>query len=73
MGIALGWHIIESDSHDDWIWHNGGTGGYTSSMAFNTKTKNGIVLLSNVSAFNPKMGNIDKICFSLIENLDTSK
>jgi len=72
MSIALGWHIIESESHDDWVWHNGGTGGYTSSIALNTKTKNGIIILSNVSAFNPNMGNIDKLCFSLMSNLDNS-
>lgn len=69
MDIGLGWHIIKSKSRNDWNWHNGGTGGYSSSMAIDTKNKNGIIILSNVSAFNPNMGNIDKLCFELMETI----
>jgi hypothetical protein len=28
-------------------WHNGGTGGYTSSMILDVENKNGIIILSN--------------------------
>ncbi len=70
MSIGLAWHIVESKSGSKLFWHNGGTGGYSSSMAIDTKRKNGIIILSNVSAFNPDMGNIDKLCFSLIETLE---
>jgi hypothetical protein len=38
------------------IWHNGGTGGYTSSMALDLEHNNGIIILSNASAFHPQMG-----------------
>lgn len=70
MSIGLGWHIIKSKSGSILNWHNGGTGGYSSSMAIDMKSKNGIIILSNVSAFNPKMGNIDNLCFELMETLE---
>ena len=70
MSIGLGWHIIKSKSGSILNWHNGGTGGYSSSMAIDMKSKNGIIILSNVSAFNPKKENIDKLCFELIKTLE---
>ncbi|WP_168796439.1 serine hydrolase domain-containing protein [Flagellimonas onchidii] len=70
MQIGLGWHIIKRKNDGELIWHNGGTGGYTSSMALDLENKNGIIILSNVSAFNKKMGNIDQLCFGLIKTLD---
>jgi CubicO group peptidase (beta-lactamase class C family) len=71
MDIGLGWHLLKSQSKNIWYWHNGATGGYSSSMVFDTKAKNGIIILSNVSAFNPNMGNIDKLSFELLKTLDT--
>ncbi|PCI34206.1 MAG: penicillin-binding protein [Flavobacteriaceae bacterium] len=70
IDIGLGWHILKSQSENLWYWHNGGTGGYSSSIAIDVKTKNGIIILSNVSAFNPNMGNIDKLCFELMKTLE---
>ena len=70
MDIGLGWHLLKSHSKNIWYWHNGGTGGYSSSVVFDEKTKNGIIILSNVSAFNPNMGNIDKLCFELMKTLE---
>lgn len=69
MDIGLGWHIIKSKDENQWVWHNGGTGGYSSSMAIDIKNKNGIIILSNVSAFNKNMGNIDNLCFELMKTL----
>ena len=69
MDIALGWHILNQGENGTWHWHNGGTGGYTSSMAIDLEKKNAIIILSNVSAFNPKMGNIDTLCFALMNTL----
>lgn len=69
MSIGLGWHIIKASDEDQWVWHNGGTAGYSSSMAIDVTHKNGIVILSNVSAFNPNMGNIDQLCFQLMKTL----
>ncbi|MEN3322693.1 serine hydrolase domain-containing protein [Mariniflexile soesokkakense] len=70
MSIGLGWHILKRKNGGELIWHNGGTGGYTSSMALNLENKNGIIILSNVSAFNKKKRNIDQLCFGLIKTLD---
>ncbi len=70
MDVGLGWHILKSQSKNLWYWHSGGTGGYSSSMVIDTKIKNGIVILSNVSAFNPNMRNIDKLCFELMKTLE---
>ncbi|MDY0780476.1 serine hydrolase domain-containing protein [Tenacibaculum sp. IB213877] len=65
MEIGLGWHIFGGDSV---LWHNGGTGGYRSCMAFNKDKKTSVIVLSNVSSFNKKSNNIDKLCFELIKN-----
>lgn len=70
MDIGLGWHILKSQSKNLWYWHNGGTGGYSSSMVIDDRSKNGIIILSNVSAFNPNMGNIDKLCLELMKTLE---
>ncbi|MDO5978960.1 serine hydrolase domain-containing protein [Flavivirga spongiicola] len=69
MSLGLGWHILSRKNESEFLWHNGGTGGYTSSMVLNIKNKNGIIILSNVSAFNKKMGHIDQLCFKLIKTL----
>lgn len=70
MSLGLGWHILKRKNGGELIWHNGGTGGYTSSMALDLERENGIIILSNVSAFHKKMKNIDQLCFRLINTLD---
>ncbi|MCC6462948.1 MAG: beta-lactamase family protein [Saprospiraceae bacterium] len=67
--VALGWHIILTRAGERWLWHNGATGGYSSSMALDVVQKRGIVILSNVSAFHPQMKNIDALCFALLKTL----
>jgi len=69
MTVALGWHILKGEKETEVIWHNGGTGGYSSSMVLDLDNNNGIIILSNVSAYNKKMGNIDKLCFGLMKTL----
>lgn len=69
MKVGLGWHLLKSKKGYDLIWHNGGTGGYSSSMALDVKNKNGVIILSNVSALTPKNKKIDALCFSLTEIL----
>ena len=70
IDIGIGWHIINSEkSGNKWHWHNGGTGGYSSSMALDFNNKTGVVILSNVSAFNPYQESIDQLCFELMKTL----
>ena len=70
MDIGLGWHILKSQSKNLWYWHNGATGGYSSSMVIEDNLKNGVIILSNVSAFNPNMGSINRLCFELMKSLE---
>ena len=66
--IGLGWHILNSTrSNNKWHWHNGATGGYSSSIVIDIKNKIGVVILSNVSAYNSFQGNINELCFELMK------
>lgn len=67
--MGLGWEIIKRRSGDIWYKHNGGTGGYSSSMIMDVNNKNGIVILSNVSAYNNKRSIIDDWSFDLMKTL----
>jgi len=70
MAIGLGWHILKRDEGPYWYWHNGGTAGYTSSMAVEPTQRNAVVILSNVSALhNKEMKKIDELCFALMKQL----
>jgi CubicO group peptidase (beta-lactamase class C family) len=68
MSVGIGWHIIKTNKGNEVLFHNGGTGGYTSSMMLSKEKKKAVVILSNVSAFHPKMGLIDVLCGQLLEN-----
>ncbi|WP_300599035.1 serine hydrolase domain-containing protein [Niabella sp.] len=65
MQMGLGWHIIRTNDNRQLYWHNGGTGGYTSSMAIDIAAQKGVIILSNVSAFHPQKERIDQLCFIL--------
>ncbi len=67
MKIGLGWHILKK--RHNWLWHNGGTIGYTSSITIEKETHNAVIILSNVSAFHKDRGNIDELGFELMELL----
>lgn len=66
MDMGLGWHIIKDKNY---LFHNGGTGGYTSSIVLDLAEKNGVIILSNVSAFHPDMSKIDQLSMELIDGL----
>lgn len=70
MSVGLGWHILKGKNKSEFIWHNGGTGGYTSSMALDLENHNGVIILSNISAFNKKMKHVDQLCFGLMKTLN---
>jgi len=63
----LGWFIINRKGGDKWYWHNGGTGGYSSSMVLDVKNRNGIIVLTNLSSYYSQFLNIDKLSFSLMK------
>ncbi len=46
MDIGLGW-IIAREGDREFVWHNGGTGGYASFIGFDAQAGEGIVILSN--------------------------
>jgi CubicO group peptidase (beta-lactamase class C family) len=66
MKIGLGWHLLPSKNGKEMLWHNGGTGGYSSSMAVDVDNESAVIILSNVSGLHPEMANIDGLCFGLI-------
>ncbi len=51
LGIALGWQIRLVAENDPIYWHNGGTGGFRSMMAFRPATEQAIVLLVNDASY----------------------
>lgn len=71
--IGLGWEIIKRRSGDTWFKHNGGTGGYSSSMILDTEHKNGIIILTNVSAYHPNRTSIDDLSFALMKTIPNNK
>ena len=71
--IGLGWFLVEKENNNPLLFHNGGTGGYTSSMVLDTNKKNGVIILSNVSAFSKSMGNIDNLAFEILKTIPKSK
>lgn len=72
LDIALGWHIIKGKTADPFLWHNGGTGGYKSSVAINPDAETAVVILTNIGANkNPKRGLIDNLCFDLMKSINS--
>lgn len=61
--IGLGWHIITTKNNEEILFHNGGTGGYSSSLTLNMKNQTAVIILSNVSSINES---VDHLCFELL-------
>ena len=49
LSVGLGWHLM-NESENTLVWHNGGTGGSQSFMAFDKDKKRGMVLLVNTQS-----------------------
>lgn len=67
---GLGWSVITRDSGSIWNWHNGGTGGYSSSMIMDVKRKNAVIILSNISALGTLTSQVTSLCPELMETLE---
>jgi beta-lactamase class C len=59
--------VIHNDKNI--IWHNGGTGGYSSFMGFHKEKKTGVVVLSNYEPSFSKEESVDQIGFGLLERI----
>ena len=70
FSMGLGWSVIKTASGAEWNWHNGGTGGYTSSMIIDVKRKNGVIILSNISALGELTNKITSLCPELMNTLE---
>ena len=68
LGVGLGW-MIKENSDQKYVWHNGGTGGYTSFMQVDVDNRNAVIILTNISAFNSKMANVDSLGKRLMDSL----
>ena len=66
MKIGLGWHILPTKNGNEIYWHNGGTGGYSSSMSVDVNQKKSVIILANVAGINDKT---DALNFELLKNL----
>jgi len=62
LDIALGWHISTRNGHEI-VWHNGGTGGYRTWIGFDSKSRTGVVVLSNTST----IAGVDDIGLHLLD------
>ncbi|SDG39792.1 serine hydrolase domain-containing protein [Psychroflexus sediminis] len=69
LRIGLGWHILQDEQDNNLYWHNGGTGGYSSSVFMVPETQKAVIILSNVSAYHPKAPSIDELAFKLLKSL----
>lgn len=58
--MGLGWAIIRNQ-HGTRFMHSGGTGGYRSNLVLDIANKNGVIILSNLSAFHKNNMNIDNL------------
>ncbi len=67
--FGLGWEIINRRSGATWYKHNGGTGGYTAAMVLDVHHKNGVVILSNLSALSRKSEAIDELVYALMKSI----
>lgn len=67
ISVGLGWHLLKQKNGSLFHWHNGATGGYTSSMTLDVESEKGVIILSNISAFHSKSSKIDELGFALME------
>lgn len=68
--IGLGWFIIKDDSTQKWLWHNGGTGGYRSSMVMDIRLNKSAIILSNISAGHSQSSKIDDLSYFLLKQIN---
>lgn len=70
FSTGLAWGIVKAESGSDWYWHNGGTGGYTSSMIIDTVEENSVIVLSNITALGEMANTVMNLCPELMKTLE---
>ncbi len=69
FSTGLAWGIVKAESGAEWYWHNGGTGGYTSSIIIDTEEEKSVIVLSNISALGEMANNVMTLCPELMKTL----
>ncbi|MBV8934141.1 MAG: beta-lactamase family protein [Kutzneria sp.] len=73
--VGLGWHISPLPNTHTMVWHNGGTGGFSSFLAFSNDSDTAVVLMTN--CYVPDNANtgrgIDALGVRLLTELDTRR
>lgn len=69
MKVGLGWHLIGLRDRSELLWHNGATGGFSSSMLLDPDRKLGVILLSNISPMSPNGQLMDRLGMRVMELL----
>lgn len=69
FATGLAWGVVKTESGAIWYWHNGGTGGYTSSMIMDTEKENSVIVLSNISALGEMASEVMSLCPELMKTL----
>lgn len=68
IDVGLGWHLVNHASGAPFAWHNGGTGGFKSSMGVDPNLNIGVVILSNVGRGKMRK-RVDELCYFLMSEL----
>lgn len=69
MSMGLGWHILYPNAQNKMFWHNGATGGFSSSVRFRSNNKTGIIILTNIT-YNYVDWEIDELSSILLDLLE---
>jgi serine-type D-Ala-D-Ala carboxypeptidase/endopeptidase len=65
VDIGLGWHRLKLKNGNPIVWHNGGTGGFRTMVAFTPTTKCAVVVLCAASLG----ADIDKLALDVLKEL----
>ena len=69
--VALGWHQLSLSDQAPFLWHSGGTGGYSAGLALRPEARQAVVVLSNVSSINnPKKKAINRLAYELMAEIE---
>lgn len=65
IDVGLGWHLRKLKSGEPVVWHNGGTGGYRSMLAFTPGTGRAVVILCAADLGSE----VDRLAFGVLNSI----